>query len=96
VRECCVCWPAGLQRFQAAVPWSLADGQAEPDACDAVSPSPRCVDLVFMELALCLAYYAMRSTLADASLDVLHARARNHGTTHAAEEACLTRPPSGC
>lgn len=27
------------------------------------SPSPRCVDLAFMELTLCLAYYAMRSTL---------------------------------
>jgi hypothetical protein len=28
-----------------------------------VAPSLRCVDMAFMEMALCLAYYAMRSTL---------------------------------
>ena len=58
------------------------------DARGAVSPSPRSVDLVFMELALGLAFYAMRSTLADASLDVLHARAARPHYTRRMRPAC--------
>jgi len=55
------CWPSDLVGNATDLAHKAVLVSRRPQC--RVAPSPRCVDMAFMEMALCLAYYAMRSTL---------------------------------